>query len=174
MHFQDKLIQELFNAETVKEVCEVGYRNAVNYVLDTIDKLMNWEVPIRELVVSKILRKPLSEYTRMFPHVSAAVNLASHGKSVKEGEAIDFLFVNAGHHNPLRRVVPIEIFDSEYYDCEKYREMVLDAAETVLSTFEFSEQKFGLSFPTRSFHEALISELKDEVKLEVDTEELKF
>lgn len=168
--FQEKLIQVLFDAETPEEVWKVGYKNAEDYVFKTIDKLMNGEVPINELVVSKILRKPLSEYTRMFPHVSAAVNLASHGKSVKEGETVDFIFVNAGHHNPLRRVAPIEIFDSKYYDREKYRDMVLDAAETVLSIFGFSGQRLGLRPPVRSFHEALVSELKDEIKLEAETE----
>ena len=53
---------------------------------------------------------------------------------------IDFIYVNARHHTPLRRVVPFEIYDSEYYDREKYWDMVLEAAETVLSTFGFSKK----------------------------------
>jgi len=151
--FQERLIHELFHVETVKEVSEVGYQNAVNYILDTLKRVMKGKVPITELVVSKVLRRPLSEYTRLFPHVSAAVNLARYGRSMKEGETIDFLFVNADHPNPLRRVVPVKLIDGGYYDREKYSEMILDAAETVLSTFGFSRQKIGFNPSIRSFNE---------------------
>ena len=140
--FQNKLIQTLFDAKTSDEVYGVGYRNAVNFIDETIDKLMNREVSPTELVISKILRKPLSERVRMFPHVSAAVNLSQQGKAIKGGDVVGFVYVNARHRNPLRRVAPIEIYDSEYYDREKYRALVLDAAETVLSTFGFSRRQF--------------------------------
>ena len=90
------------------------------------------------------------------------------------GETVDFVYVNAKHHNPLRRVAPIEIYDKAYYDSEKYRDMVLDASETVLSTFGFSRQRFGLRPPIRSFSEALLLEFKEEMNLEKETEGLRL
>jgi len=136
--FQKKLIKILFNVETTKEVWNNGYKNAVKYVDQTINRLLNKDIPIEELVVSKMLRKSLFAYTRLFPHISAAINLVQQGKRVRKGDIINFIFVNVKHHNPLRRVVPLELGDVEYYDQEKYQEMILDAAETVLSTFGFS------------------------------------
>jgi DNA polymerase elongation subunit (family B) len=152
--FQIQLIKTLLDVETAEDVGQMGYRKALSYVSKTIDKLIDKKVPIDELVISKVLRKSLSEYKLMPPHVSAAINLAHVGKTVKKGDLIEFVVVNARHHVPLRRVAPFEIYNSSFYDCQKYREMVLDAAETVLSTFGFSKEKYGLPTQTRLFHRA--------------------
>ena len=59
---------------------------------------------------------------------------------VKKGEPVDFVYVNTLRHKPLRRVAPIELYGKVYYDSEKYRNMVLNTSETILSTF-FSRQQ---------------------------------
>jgi DNA polymerase elongation subunit (family B) len=142
--FQIQLIKTLFDVETAEDVNQIGYRKALNYVSKAIDKLVDRKVSIDELVISKILRKSLSEYKLMAPHVSAAINRAHMGKTVRKGDVIDFVVVNAGHRVPLRRVAPFETYNSNFYDWQKYREMVFDAAETVLSTFGFSREKYSL------------------------------
>ena len=105
---------------------------------------MRKKVPIGELIISKTLRKTSSEYTKLYPHVSAAINLIRRGKVVKKRETIDFVYVNTRRHNPLRRVVPIDIYGKTYYDSEKYRNMVFTASETILSTFGFSRHQLKL------------------------------
>jgi hypothetical protein len=48
------------------------------------------------------------------------------------------------HNNPLHRVAPIENLNSlPPYDKEKYKEMILDAAETVLGFFGFDRTAHG-------------------------------
>ncbi len=158
--FQNQLIQTLFDAETAEEVYASGYKRAVDFVVEVVDRIMDKTIPLEELVVSKQLRKPLSEYTHLAPHVSAAVSLAQQGLAVKKGDTIDFLYVNARHCNPLRRVAPRETYDAGYYDREKYLDLILDAAETVLSTFGFSKQKFGLRPGSRSVQERLLLDLR--------------
>ena len=72
----------------------------------------------------------------LFPHVSAAIQLSNEDKYPSKGDTIKHIYTNSQHNNPIRRVVPI---DSTYehenrqldYDKEKYREMILDEAETV-------------------------------------------
>lgn len=154
-NFQNKLIQTLFDAETVADVYAAGYTRAVNFVVETVNRTMKAEIPPEELVVSKTLRKPLSEYTSLFPHVSAAVSLAQQDIAIRKGDVIDFIYVNARHRNPLRRVAPLKIYASAYYDREKYKSLVLDAAETVLSTFGFTQQKFDMRPRGRSIQETL-------------------
>jgi len=153
--FQNELIQTLFDAETVADVYAAGYTRAVNFVVETVDRIMKAEIPLEELVVSKTLRKPLSEYTSLFPHVSAAVSLAQQDIAIRKGDVIDFIYVNARHRNPLRRVAPLKIYESAYYDREKYRSLVLDAAETVLSTFGFARQQFDVRPRGRSVQKTL-------------------
>ena len=59
-----------------------GYARATLVVTRAIDRIMTGDVPIDDLVVSKILRKGVSEYQSLFPHVSAAIRLISRGKTV--------------------------------------------------------------------------------------------
>jgi hypothetical protein len=48
------------------------------------------------------------------------------------------VYLHGLNNNPLCRVVPIENIQSlPQYDKEKYKEMILDAAETVLGFFDF-------------------------------------
>lgn len=62
------------------------------------------------------------------------------------GEDVDYIFTNASHTNPLYRVTPraliVENGDFEY-DKEKYRDLLLEAAETVLSIFSFNRTAYG-------------------------------
>jgi len=57
------------------------------------------------------------------------------------GENIPYIYTNSKHKNPLCRVIPVlkgENGDTvTLYDKEKYRDLVLDAAETVLGYFGF-------------------------------------
>ena len=114
---------------------------------------MSRYIELDKLVVSKRVWKNVKTYKVMFPHVIAARHLTQQGKKVEEGETVDFVYVNADHDNPFRRVLPTTMIcdNYSYYDRKKYGNMVLDAAETVLSTFGFSKQRFGLALRTKRF-----------------------
>jgi DNA polymerase elongation subunit (family B) len=146
--FQRNLIRILFEVE---EVYTKGYRKALNYVIEVLDEIMKCSVSVEELIVSKILRKPLSDYSSKFPHVAAAIQLSQCGQEIRRGENIQFVYINADHSNPLRRVVPYAVYDGDDYDRIKYRDLILDAAETVLRTFGFTRQQFGTRLKKSSF-----------------------
>lgn len=87
--------------------------------------------------------------------------------------AVDCIFTDADHHNPLSRVIASDLISSMVNpDKEKYRDMVLDAAETVLSTFGFSREVFGLERRTRIYREELQEEQRRKRSLEIETEEM--
>ena len=114
------------------------------------------EIHQEDLVISKLLGQDIQKYKSLFPHVSAAIQLFSSkegGNYPTKGDTIQYIYTNSKHKNPLCRVVPLEILqkvgekekDSKengktlnYYDKDKYREMILDAAETVLGYFGFN------------------------------------
>jgi hypothetical protein len=63
-------------------------------------------------------------------------------------DTIKYIYTNSQHNNPLGRVVPVEsTYEHEderlNYDKGKYREMILDAAETVLGYFGFDRTVYG-------------------------------
>jgi hypothetical protein len=110
----------------------------------------------QDLIISKLLRQDIDKYRSLFLHVSAAIQLSnnnsngSSGKYPTKGDTIQYIYTNSQHNNPLCRVVPIENLQEEgktttldKYDKEKYREMVLDAAETVLGFFGFDRTVYG-------------------------------
>jgi DNA polymerase elongation subunit (family B) len=95
----------------------------------------------KDLIISKLLRQDMQKYKSLFPHVSAAIQLK---KLPIKGDTIQYIYTNSKHNNPLCRVVPIENTKSmPAYDKEKYKEMILDAAETVLGFFGFDRTPHG-------------------------------
>ncbi len=170
--FQLGLITTLFNHESAGAVKSKGYETAQDFVAHCLDDLMEGKIPLEDLVVSGILRRYLTSYKSIFPHVSAAIQLASQGKSIKPGDTIDFIHTDAKHHNPLRRVAPYDSPDGRIHeDRDKYREMILDAAETVLSTFGFSREVYGFQKKFNNWIDELWEERRREMGMEASTEE---
>ena len=137
--FQERLISILFDADSADEILATQLEKAINYVLKTCRRIARREVPIEKLIIRKVLRKEASEYRSRVPHAIAALQAAQNGKPVRSGDIISLIYVNARHKNPLRRVIsadkaPLKL----YYDREKYVEMALDAAETILGVFGFT------------------------------------
>jgi DNA polymerase elongation subunit (family B) len=150
------LLYTLFNCKDSAEVASKGYENCLLMVTKAIDKIMTGEeIQQEDLVISKLLRQDIEKYKSLFPHVSAAIQLLSNnggvGKYPSKGDTIQYIYTNSQHKNPLCRVVPLEIIQKErteqntlnYYDKDKYREMILDAAETVLGYFGFDRTVYG-------------------------------
>jgi DNA polymerase elongation subunit (family B) len=143
--FQTELLYTLFDCKDSIEVLLKGYENALLVVTKTIDRVMTGELQVKDLVVSKILRQDLYQYRTLFPHVAAALQLSEAGVPVTHGDTIHYLYTDASHSNPLLRVTALNLIEDneQDYDREKYREMLLDAAETILSSFGFSRSLYG-------------------------------
>jgi DNA polymerase elongation subunit (family B) len=66
------------------------------------------------------------------------------GKSLGRGDMIQYIHTDAAHKNPLRRVIPLNLVSEEHdYDKEKYREMLLEAAESMVGYFGFDRTVYG-------------------------------
>jgi hypothetical protein len=123
------------------EVTTKRYEDALLLVTQAIDKIMTGDgIEQQDLVISKLLRNGVDNYKSIFPHVAAAIQLSSHGKSLMKGENIQYIYTNSKHKNPLCRVIPLLKYEEDTvtsYDKEKYCDLLLDAAETVLGYFGF-------------------------------------
>jgi DNA polymerase-2 len=167
--FQTELLHTLFDCKDSAEVISKGYENALLLVTKTIDKVMTGEIQIKDLVVSKMLRQDLAKYRSLFPHVSAALQMTEAGKSSVRGDIIQYIHTDAAHKNPLRRVTPIDLISEEHdYDKEKYREMLLESAESVLGCFGFDRTVYGDSIGKKN--RKWWYELREEHGRDVETE----
>ena len=132
--FQAQLLYTLFDCKDSSEILTKGYENALLLVTQAIDTIMTGEgLNDKDLIISKLLRQDIQKYRSLFPHVSAAIQSRRYPL---KGETIQYIYTDSKHNNPLCRVTPIEnVASFPAYDKEKYKEMILDAAETVLGFF---------------------------------------
>jgi len=135
--FQEKLMEILFDAENARDVEARQYRKAYDFVTETCRRIRRGEVDPTGLTVTKVLRKPVNEYRSVLPHVAAAKQIEMKGVRLTGGETVNFLYANAEHSNPYRRVVSLPMQGRRYYDRERYVELALDVAGTVLGAFGF-------------------------------------
>jgi DNA polymerase elongation subunit (family B) len=149
--FQRTLLSKLFDCNNSEEVLSSGYQNVLLHITHSIDKLMNGEIQITDLVISKLLRQNIEKYTSLFPHVSAAIKLNLSGVITDRGENIKYVYTDSNHADPLQRITPAKLISSEEYDKKKYLEMLLDSAEAVLAVFGFNRSLFGFD-RKKSFH----------------------
>ncbi|MGB7881332.1 MAG: DNA polymerase domain-containing protein, partial [Nitrososphaeraceae archaeon] len=136
-------LSKLFDCNTYEEVLTIGYQNALLYITHSIDKLMNGEIQITDLVISKLLRQNIEKYRGLFPHVAAAIRLNISGVIADRGDNIQYVYTDSNHTDPLHRITPAKLISSKDYDREKYLEMLFDSAEAVLSVFGFNRSLFG-------------------------------
>jgi len=148
--FQTQLLYTLFDCKDSSEVVKKGYEDALLLVTQAIDKIMTGEdIQQQDLVISKLLRQDIPKYKSLFPHVSAAIQLSNDtGKHPMKGDTIQYIYTHSQHNNPLCRVAPIAVENTQAeplsrYDKEKYREMILDAAETVLGFLGFDRTVYS-------------------------------
>jgi DNA polymerase elongation subunit (family B) len=154
-----------------------GYEDALLLVTQAIDKIMTGEdIQQQDLIISKLLRQEISKYKCLFPHVSAAIQLSKDtGRRPIKGDTIQYIYTNSQHSNPLCRVVPIAIGNGQaeplsHYDKEKYREMMLDAAETVLGSFGFDRAVYSRDIKKKKGRRKWYDELREERTRDIQTE----
>jgi DNA polymerase elongation subunit (family B) len=80
----------LFDCNNSEEVLKTGYETALLYVTQSIDMIMNGEVQITDLIISKLLRQNIEKYRSLFPHVAAAIRLNISGLIAGMGDNIGF------------------------------------------------------------------------------------
>jgi DNA polymerase elongation subunit (family B) len=171
------LLSVLFDCEDVKGIMNKGYENALLLVTQAIDKIMlgGKDIIQGDLVISKLLGQDIIKYKSLFPHVSAAIQLSNEDKHPSKGDTIKFIYTNSQHKNPLCRVASIDssgVKGKLDYDKEKYKEMILDAAETVLGYFGFDRSLYGnkknlLSWRKWRWFEELRQERERDINIEM-------
>ena len=123
---------------------------ALLLVTKAIDKFMigGDDITQDDFIIHKLLGQDIRKYKSLFPHVSAAIQLSNNNDDIllSKGDTIKYFYTNSQHKNPLCRVASIDyvngIGGKLDYDKQKYKEMILDTAETVLGYFGFDRSLY--------------------------------
>ncbi|MDQ3902782.1 MAG: hypothetical protein M3247_03885, partial [Thermoproteota archaeon] len=169
--FQTQLLYTLFDCKDTSEVRTKGYENALLLVTQAIDTIMTGEgLDDKDLVISKLLRQDIQKYKSLFPHVSAAIQSK---KYPLKGDTIQYIHTDSKHNNPLHRVTPIEnLALLPRYDKEKYKEIILDAAETVLGFVGFDRTTYSSNLKRYNRRKKWYEELREQRARDIETEML--
>jgi DNA polymerase elongation subunit (family B) len=136
---QTRMMGALFEADDPETVLGEGVAEALEIANRSIRDVQRGRVDPQELVISKRLRRELSEYRSRQPHIVAAM------LGAEEGEDSNYLLLNTGRKNPYLRVMPASLLNGGHrgYDRKKYAEMTRRAAWNLLRPFVPDEDYIG-------------------------------
>ena len=115
---------------------------ALGVVERYVDDVGSGTVPIKKLVLTKKVSKPLDGYTQLNDSVAALSQLSDEGIDVNPGECIGYV-ITASKSKDLDERVRAEILltGREGYDASAYVELLLRAAETMLLPMGYGRAK---------------------------------
>jgi DNA polymerase-2 len=132
---QEAMMRALLSQEGETEVYSRGLPEALRILGGAQKQLSAKHVETYRLVINKELRQDAELYATTPPHVSAALRLKMEGEAVESGDVVSFVYGDSAHGNPLCRAIPAGMEKEGGYDVAKYRELMVSAAQTILSPF---------------------------------------
>ena len=118
-------------------------RGAIALVKESIKKLKQKKVELKDLVVYEQLSKPLAEYKQISPHIGAARKLVARGIPVSEGSVIGFV-IEKGQGSISERAQPIEFARLENVDTDYYiNNQIVPASLRILKVLGVKEEEIS-------------------------------
>ena len=103
-----------------------------------VEMVRERRVPLEELLIAKNLSKNPDEYSKLVPQAIAAKLLAKEGGRVHAGQRVDFVLTRK------KGAIPGELVDGNLvYDWERYRELLISSAESLLLPFGYDRDILG-------------------------------
>jgi DNA polymerase-2 len=130
---QMEMIKILASADNSKQFMK-KIPEALQIVKEYRRKLLDGDVPIWDLIITKHLSKNPKKYKQRVSQVIAAEQLMKEGDEVHAGKNIRFLFTNAEDKRYERRVKAEQLIEKSVNpDTRKYLQLLYDSAAGLLS-----------------------------------------
>jgi len=135
---QMEMIKTLATADNSKD-----FINKIPEVLNVVrtyrKKLLEGNVPIWDLVVTKRLSKELDDYIQNISQKVAGEQLKNDGFDIYAGKSLKFVFTSTENKQYKRRVSAKELIDEHTSpDVNKYLKLLYSATSYILSPFNYS------------------------------------
>ncbi|MGD8505439.1 MAG: DNA polymerase domain-containing protein [Candidatus Bathyarchaeota archaeon] len=138
---QMEMIRVLANATDSKAFIE-KIPDALKVVKEYRRKLLDGEVPIWDLIITKRLSKNLNDYKQRVSQAIAAEQLLKEGVQVSAGKNVRFIFTSAESKCYERRVKAKELVEEHTNsDVKKYLLLLYTATSNILSPFGYSAKE---------------------------------
>jgi len=110
----------------------------LKYAKDIIDKLKKGDVPIEKVIIRTQLKKEISAYAAIGPHVAIAKKMKAKGLSVGPGSIIKYVITKGKGRIREKAKLPEEAqeYDDEYY----INNQILPSVERIFEVLGFKKQ----------------------------------
>jgi DNA polymerase elongation subunit (family B) len=137
-----KLAREIQN-NILRQILKDGNEKAsVDYLKKTIKKIKLREIPKEEFIIKTQLKKPISEYKAISPHVIAAKKMHELEIPVSAGTLIEFYIAETRENKKLVRDKVKLPQEKGEYNIEYYlNHQILPAVENILQVFNVNAEE---------------------------------
>ena len=121
----------------LKQILEEGNeKSALEYVKEIVKKLKKRDIPKEEIVIRTQLKKPISEYKAISPHVIAAKKMKELHMPIDPGSLIEYYIAESGENKKLVRDKVKLVDEKGEYNIKYYLEhQILPAVENIFQVF---------------------------------------
>jgi len=120
---------------------EKDSEKAFNYVKGVVQQLRKKEVTIEKVIIHTQLKKEISSYDTVGPHVAVANRMKDKGIQVGPGLIIKYVVVKGGKRVRDRARLPNEVKQDEY-DADYYiKNQVIPAVEKIFDVLGYSKEE---------------------------------
>jgi DNA polymerase elongation subunit (family B) len=111
-------------------------KRALSYIKEISKKLIDRKIDKKEILVRTQLKKPISEYKTISPHVIAARKMEEQKIPIDEGALIEYYIADIGEKKKLVRDKVKLAHENGDYDIEYYlKHQILPAVENIFQVF---------------------------------------
>jgi DNA polymerase elongation subunit (family B) len=134
-----RLARDMQN-KVLKQILKDGdEKKALKYVKDLVEKIKKRKIDKKDLIIRTQLKKPLSEYKAISPHVIAARKMQEQEIPITQGNLVEYYIAETKGKKKLVRE-KVKLPDEEgIYNIEYYLErQILPAVENIFHVFGIS------------------------------------
>jgi len=137
-----RLARELQNQVLHKILTEGNEKSALEYVKNVIKKVKDRKADKKEILIRTQLKKPISEYKSITPHVIAAKKMEEAGMPVDVGMLIEYFIAETHETKKLvREKVKLPDEKGEYNIKYYLEHQIVPAVENILEVFGISKDE---------------------------------
>jgi len=146
---QEEAIRAMLDQDSIDGVLSKGFEDSKKVIDRACGELKRGLVSIEDLEAKTVLRRKPSKYKARLPHVAAAEALNINGLDVGKGNVIGYVFVDANHKNPFRRISPAGY--QKKFDAKKYVRLAKEAWRSIMLPFLKDDDKVRKTASLESF-----------------------
>jgi DNA polymerase, archaea type len=144
--FQNEILEVMARGNNINEVKKL-LPEVMNIFQKYAGRLKEGQVPLEELVFTKILSKDFDEYQKGRNTVeNSAINLLnSEGKTMKAGELLRYVITDYYQRYSVIGAIPVELIDLDMektkkttYNLIRYKELLVETCNSVIEHFGYS------------------------------------